>query len=124
MAKSVKPEPLTVLYEHSGFLPRRSKMIGNEDRRGEWDTAASPQRREREIRILRVEALFSPRAQMSGQFRVQRNVSVRRLRFGLAILAFCPAFGNPNPSLIPQQVRPAQRQDLRSTERGSGTGQD
>jgi hypothetical protein len=60
MAKIVKSEPLTVFDMHSGLLRCRSEMIGDEDRRRERNTAPSPQRREREIRILRVEALFPP----------------------------------------------------------------
>jgi hypothetical protein len=44
MAKIVKSEPLTVLDWHSGLLCCRSEMIGDDDRRREGNTAASPQR--------------------------------------------------------------------------------
>jgi hypothetical protein len=60
MAKIVKSEPLTVLDTHSGLLRCRSEMIGDENRRGEGNTAASSRRREYEIGLLRVEALFPP----------------------------------------------------------------
>src|SRR5882672_12884918 len=41
--------------------------------------------REYEVPVLCVGALFPPRAQMSGENWMQRNISVRRLRFGRAI---------------------------------------
>jgi hypothetical protein len=48
MAKIVQPEPQTVLDKHACFLRCRSQMIGDENRRGERNTAAGPQRREQE----------------------------------------------------------------------------
>jgi hypothetical protein len=78
----VKPEPLAVLDMRSGLLCRRPEMIGDENRGGEGNTAA------RFALVLRVGALFSPWAQLGGQNRMQRNISVRRLRLGLTILAF------------------------------------
>jgi len=69
----VKTEPLTVLDVHSGFFCSRPQMIGDENRRRKRNTAARSQRRKHEVSILRLGTLFSPRAQMSGQNRVQRN---------------------------------------------------
>jgi hypothetical protein len=44
---------------------------------------------------------------------MQRDVSVRCLRLRLSVLAFRPALANADAAFIPENVGPAQRENLR-----------
>jgi hypothetical protein len=64
-----------------------------------------------------------PRAKMCGQYRMQRSVTVRCVRFSFSVLSLSSAVRYRNPSLLPKYIAPAQGQNLRRAQRGRSTGE-
>jgi hypothetical protein len=86
----VKSEPLTVLDTYSGFFCSRSQVVGDEYARAEWFPSLGPQRRKHKVGFFRVRHLTLPRAKMSGQDRMQRDVAVRHVSFRFSVISLRP----------------------------------
>ena len=68
--------------------------------------------------MLRVRRLDVPLLEIFSEDRMQRYRAVGSGGFGFTVLALCPALRNADLALIPQDVGPAQRENLRGAERG------
>jgi len=53
---------------------------------------------------------------------MQRNITVRAFRLSLSVLTLGPALGDAHAAFIPENVGPAQRENLRSAQRRRRAG--
>ena len=67
-------------------------MIGNEHGRGQGNDTARLEGRKNKVRGLWIGRLAVPLPEVMRQEVMQRDVTVRCFRLGVAILAVCPAF--------------------------------
>jgi hypothetical protein len=108
----------------AGAHCRRSQMILHERRRLDRHFAVLEQRRKDEIIDFRMWTLLAPFLQIFRKRRMHRHIAVRGRRLGFAVRAFRPSLAYADLLVAPQEVRPAQRDDLRCAERRGGASQD
>ena len=123
MAEIVQPETLSFFDLHSCRHCGRAQMVGDERRGIERQLAFGLHRREYKIRLLGIRRLLPPLLQILSEQRMQRDVPIGSFRLRLSIFSLRPALAYPDAALIPENVRPAQRENLGCAKRGCRAGQ-